>query len=193
MKTIMVNIIRFGFVTIFLYIVSSGLPGIQQDKPYGHPRRSEVVIHSDTVFLDTLRIPLKGIPPIWQLHEVSKVTLGKWAKLFIVLKIEESGYDGQNSIYALKYNNLVGMRFPNQRETTARKRGYSNYCVFDHWYDCMIDFKYYMEFTENSFIKYYQRKPKTDKEMVRFMHGSYNAYSQWYRDVFWLIDNFQYE
>ena len=57
----------------------------------------------------------------------------------------------------------------------------------------MIDFKYYMENTENAFVKHYQRKPKTDKEMIRFMHGSFNIYSVWYRDVFWLLDNFEYE
>jgi len=181
------------FVAIFMYFEINCLPGNIKNKPVGEPRHSEVVIHSDTVFLDTLKIPLKRIPPIWQLNEVAKVSLGKWSKLFIVLKIEESGYDGQNSTYALVYNNLVGMRYPNLRKTTARKRGYSNYCVFDHWYDCLIDFKYYMEHTEKSFIKYYQRKPKSDKEMIRFMHGSYNAYSQWYRDVFWLLDHFEYD
>ncbi len=181
------------FVLVLMYLVVNGLPGVKRDKPFGEPRHSEVVIHSDTVYLDTLKLPLKQIPKVWQLHEVAKVSLGKWAKLFTVLKIEESGYDGQYSTYAKMYNNLVGMRYPNFRETTARRRGYSNYCVFDHWYDCMIDFKYYMEYTENSFIKYYQRKPKSEKEMVRFMRGSYNAYSKWYRDVFWLIDNFEYE
>lgn len=187
------NILVFAFALTFLYIVIYGLPGVEKDKPWGQPRRSEVIIHSDTLYLDTLKLPLKKIPKVSQLHEVAKVSLGRWAKLFTVLKIEESGYDGQYSVYAMKYNNLVGMRYPNFRETTARRRGYSNYCVFDHWYDCMIDFKYYMEHTENAFIKYYQRKPKTDKEMIRFMHGSYNMYSKWYRDVFWLLDNFEYE
>ena len=70
-------------------------------------------------------------------------------------------------------------------------KGYSSYCVFDNWYDCIIDFKYYIENTELKFIKLYQRKPHSDKEMIKFMHGSYNAYSQWYRDVFWLLDDFE--
>ena len=186
------NILIFAFSLTFLYVVIYGLPGVKKDKPRGMPRHSEVIIHSDTLYLDSLKLPLKKIPKVAQLYEVAKVAIGRWAKLFTVIKIEESGHDGQNSVYALKYNNLVGMRYPNYRETAIR-RGYSNYCVFDHWYDCMIDFKYYMENTENAFVKHYQRKPKTDKEMIRFMHGSFNIYSVWYRDVFWLLDNFEYE
>ena len=173
------------------YMVLIGVPGIVQNKPFCEPRTGSIVIKNDTVYCDTLRLSLHKIPPIKDLHTVAKVALDKWAKLFIVLKIEESGYDNQNSIYALKYNNLVGMRYPNQRETTARRKGYSSYCVFDNWYDCIIDFKYYIENTELKFIKLYQRKPHSEKEMIKFMHGSYNAYSQWYRDVFWLLDDFE--
>ena len=187
------NILIFAVSLTFLFIMIYRSPGVEKDKPRGMPRHSEVVIHSDTLYLDSLKLPLKKIPKVAQLHEVAKVAIGRWAKLFTVLKIEESGHDGQYSVYALKYNNLVGMRYPNFRKTTAIRRGYSNYCVFDHWYDCMIDFNYYMEHTENVFVKKYQRKPKTDKEMIRFMHGSYNIYSVWYSDVFWLLDNFKYD
>lgn len=190
---ILKNILIFAVTLTFLCIMIYRIPGVGKNKPRGMPRHAEVVIHSDTLYLDSLKLPLKKIPKVAQLHKVAKVAIGRWAKLFTVLKIEESGHDGQYSVYALKYNNLVGMRYPNFRKTTAIRRGYSNYCVFDHWYDCMIDFNYYMEHTENVFVKKYQRKPKTDKEMIRFMHGSYNIYSVWYSDVFWLLDNFKYD
>lgn len=185
---------NFLFLIVLLslfYIVLFGLPGVKQNKPFCEPRTGFVVIKNDTVYCDSLELSLKKIPQIKDLHTVAKIALGKWAKLFIVLKIEESGYDGQNSFYAKNYNNLVGMRYPKQRETTARRKGYSNYCVFDNWYDCIIDFKYYIENTEDNFVKLYQRKPHTNKEMLKFMHGSYNVFSKWYRDVFWLLDNFE--
>lgn len=162
-------------------------------RPHGLPTEVNSVIVTDSfLYADSLELSLYRIPKVSEIHTVAKLTLGKWAKLFTVLKIEESGSDGQASVYALKYYNLVGMRYPQKRKTTAIRRGYSYYSVYENWYESMIDFQYYMDYMEGSFYRKYKRYPKNEKEFVRHIHGSYNVYDKWLRDVFWLLDNFSY-
>jgi hypothetical protein len=162
-------------------------------RPHGLPTELNTVIVTDSfLYADSLELPLYKIPKVSQIHTVAKLELGKWAKLFTVLKIEESGSDGQTSVYALKYYNLVGMRYPQKRKTTAIRRGYSYYSVYENWYESIVDFQYYMDYMEGSFYRKFKRYPKNEKEFVRHIHGSYNVYDKWLRDVFWLLDNFHY-
>lgn len=154
-----------------------------------------VVIESDSLFLDsTIALSLKKIPKAQDLYTVAKKSVGKWAKLFVAIKIEESGADGKNSFYALKYNNLTGMRYPGTgRATTSTGVGHNYYAIFNNWHDCMIDFKYYVEIMEGKFKDKYKREPKDEYEMVNFMHGSFNVYQKWKNDVYWLLNHFSYK
>jgi hypothetical protein len=153
-----------------------------------------VMISGDTVSFDTLKLHLKQVPRAQHLYTVAKHSVGKWAKLFVVIKIEESGADGQNSFYAKKYFNLTGMRFPGTgRKTTAVKAGRDYYAVFNHWHDCMVDFKMYMDVMDEKFEKKFGRPAKDEFEMVDFMFGSFNPYGVWKRDVYWLLKHFNYK
>jgi hypothetical protein len=129
--------------------------------------KDSVVISGDSLILDSLALPLQQIPKAQHLYSVAKVSVGKWAKLFTVIKIEESGADGKNSYYAKTYNNLTGMRFPKSgRKTTATKCGKNNYAIFNNWHDCMLDWKYYIEIMESKFLAKHNREPKDEYEMV---------------------------
>lgn len=158
------------------------------------PAKDSVVIVGDTLMVDSLTLSLQRIPKAQHLYSVAKVTVGKWAKLFTVIKIEESGADGKNSYYALKYNNLTGMRFPGKgRPTTAVAKGHNSYAIFNHWHDCMVDFKYYIELMEGKFEAKHGRAAQTELEMIDFMLGSYNPYGVWKRDLVWLLNHFNYK
>lgn len=156
------------------------------------PAKDEVVISGETLHCDSLQLSLKTIPKSQHLYTVAKKSVGRWAKLFVVIKIEESGADGQNSYYAKQYGNLTGMRYPGKgRKTTAVRSGHNYYAVFNHWHDCMVDFKYYMEVMDSKFEKKFGRPAKDEYEMVNFMFGSYNPYSVWKNDMIWLLNHFK--
>lgn len=158
------------------------------------PSNDTVVIMNDTLRFDSLELPLKKIPRAQHLYTVAKHTVGRWAKLFTVVKIEESGADGQNSFFAKSYYNLTGMRFPGAaRKTTAVAAGSGYYAIFKHWHDCMLDFKYYMDVVEAKFEAKHGRKAKDEYEMVNFMFGSYNVHGKWRNDMIWLLNNFRYK
>ena len=153
-----------------------------------------VVIQNDTAYVDSMALSLNKIPSAQNLYAVAKKSLGKWAKLFVVIKIEESGADGKNSIYALRYNNLTGMRYPGQgRKTTSIGQGHNYYAIFRNWHECMVDFGFYMEVMEQKFKDRFSREPKDEYEMVKFMHGSFNVYNKWRNDVIWLLNHFNYK
>lgn len=156
--------------------------------------QDSVVISGNTLNLDSLSLPLNKIPKIQNLYTVAKVSVGKWAKLFTVIKIEESGADGKNSFLAREYNNLTGMRWPNSgRKTTAVAKSSNHYAIFNNWHDCMLDWAYYIEIMDQGFQEKYGREAKDENEMVDYMFGSYNPYSVWKRDVKWLLRNFKYK
>lgn len=156
--------------------------------------KDEVIISGETLRFDTLQLSLKTIPKAQHLYTVAKKRVGRWAKLFTVIKIEESGADGNNSFYAKKYGNLTGMRFPGTgRKTTAIRSGHNYYSVFNHWYDCMVDFQFYMEVMDGKFEAKYGRPARDEYEMVNFMFGSFNIYGKWKNDVFWLLNHFNYK
>ncbi|MCC7298005.1 MAG: hypothetical protein IT244_06690 [Bacteroidia bacterium] len=156
--------------------------------------KDSVVIQGDTLMLDSLSLSLKKIPKAQHLYSVAKVSVGKWAKLFTVIKIEESGADGKNSYYARTYYNLTGMRWPGTgRKTTAIAKGNNHYAIFNHWHDCMLDWKIYIDVMESKFIAKNNRAPKDEYEMVDFMFGSYNPYQKWKNDMYWLLRHFRYQ
>ena len=156
--------------------------------------KDQVVVAGGTLYYDTLQLSLKTIPRAQQLYTVAKKSVGRWAKLFTVIKIEESGADGKNSWYAKKYANLTGMRFPGKaRKTTAIRSGHNYYAVFNNWYDCMIDFSHYMEVMDTLFEKKFGRPARDEHEMVDFMFGSFNVHGKWKRDVTWLLKHFNYK
>lgn len=158
------------------------------------PSKDTVIIVKDSLMYDSLELSLKKVPRAQHLYTVAKHTVGRWAKLFTVIKIEESGADGQNSFFAKSYFNLTGMRFPgNARKTTAIGVGTGYYAIFNHWHDCMVDFRYYMEVMDQKFEARYGRKAKDEYEMVNFMHGSFNVYQKWKNDVVWLLNHFNYK
>jgi hypothetical protein len=150
----------------------------------------------DSLFIDSLnlRLPLQEIPTVRQMHAVAKFRIGRWAKVFTVIKLQESGADGQYSYLAREFNNLTGMRMPRGlRPTTAVAATKTNYAIFANWYDCMVDFGHYLEFTVNGFRNKFGREPKDEYELINYMFGSYNPYSTWKRDVFWLLKNYRFE
>ncbi len=158
------------------------------------PEKDQVVVSGKTLHFDTLQLSLNTIPKAQHLYTVAKKSVGRWAKLFTVIKIEESGADGKNSWYARKYANLTGMRYPGTgRKTTAIRAGHNYYAVFNNWYDCMVDFSHYMEVMDGLFEKKYGRPAADEHEMVAFMFGSFNVHGKWKRDVTWLLDHFHYQ
>lgn len=153
-----------------------------------------VVIMNDSLHFDSLQLSLKKVPKAQHLYTVAKKSVGRWAKLFTVIKIEESGADGKNSFYALNYYNLTGMRYPGQgRKTTSVGMGHNYYAIFNNWHDCMVDFKHYMDVMDMKFEKRYGRPAADEYEMVNFMHGSFNVYQKWKNDVVWLLKYFRYK
>lgn len=156
--------------------------------------KDRVVVSGSTLLYDSLQLSLKTIPNAQQLYTVAKKSVGRWAKLFTVIKIEESGADGKNSWYAKNYANLTGMRFPGKgRTTTAVRSGHNYYAVFNNWYDCVVDFGHYMEVMDSLFEKKYGRPARDEYEMVNFMFGSFNVHGKWKSDVTWLLSHFNYK
>ncbi|MBL7812520.1 MAG: glucosaminidase domain-containing protein [Bacteroidetes bacterium] len=158
------------------------------------PKTDTVIVRNDSLFYDSLALSLKKIPRAQHLYTVAKHSVGRWAKLFTVVKIEESGADGQNSFFARNYNNLTGMRYPGTaRQTTSTGSGMAYYAIFSNWHDCMVDFRYYMQVIDNKFVARYGREPKDEYEMVNFMFGSFNVHQKWKNDMYWLLNHFHYK
>jgi len=109
------------FVLLFLTVAAIGKTAFGTDKviPVADVKAldPEVVTVNDSLYFDSLELSLKRIPNAQPMYTVAKKAIGKWAKLFIAVKIVESGNDGDNSIYARRDNNLTGMRQPRVRKT----------------------------------------------------------------------------
>ncbi|MFM6952355.1 MAG: glucosaminidase domain-containing protein [Bacteroidota bacterium] len=139
---------------------------------------TSVVVEKDSLYFDSLSLSLKKIPTVQNMYTVGKKSIGKWAKLFIAVKIVESGNDGDNSIYARRDFNLTGMRQPKARKTLSLGATRSNYATFASWYDCMVDFGMYLNGMEKGFKKKFHKSP-TSKDMVMYMYGKYNSHPVW--------------
>jgi len=130
---------------------------------------------------------LEELPSVKHLYEVASHYLGKYAEFFIAIKIEESGADKKPSWLAKNYNNLVGMRFPRTRETYAIASTNSNYAIYRNWFECMLDFKIYMENMEKSFVKKNKREFADEYEMLDYLFKYFNGFDKWYNDMRFLI------
>jgi hypothetical protein len=140
----------------------------------------------DTV--DVLRgVDLKRVPSMDTLHRVAKKYLGKWAYLFLAIKIEESGNNGHYSWLSVNHYNLCGMRFPRSRRTYATGSTNTNYAVYRNWFECMLDFKIYLEIIEGKYVEKYKKPPKDDIDMINFMYNSFNHFTKWKKDMMILI------
>jgi hypothetical protein len=189
-------------VWISLLFISFALAGFAMLRPKQQVAAAQndsdsiVRITADSLFIDSvnLRLSLKEIPPARSMHQVARFVIGPWAKIFTVIKLQESGADGKNSYLAKEFNNLTGMRMPgNSRPTTAIGKTKTNYAIFSSWYDCMVDFDFYLDQTLKKFREKLQREPKDEYEIINFMYGSYNPYSRWKKDIFWLLKNYRFE
>jgi ribosomal protein L34E len=147
-----------------------------------------VVVEKDSLYFDSLSLSLKTIPTVQNMYTVGKKAIGKWAKLFIAVKIVESGNDGDNSIYARRDFNLTGMRQPKSRKTLSLGATKSNYATFSSWYDCMVDFGMYLNGMERGYKKKFHRSP-SNKEMVMYLYGKYNCHPVWRDRVLFCLKN----
>lgn len=150
-----------------------------------------LVYTGQRLFLNGKELPLDELPKLQTLYDVSKEEVGDWAKLFVAIKMEESGVDGKNSGLARVRNNLVGMRVPKRRETKCIGSTSTNYAIFKNWYEAVQDFKIFIDIKERGFIKKYNRLPHDEHEFVDYLYGSYNIYSKWQQDVHIILRNFR--
>ncbi|MFN5889732.1 MAG: hypothetical protein ACK448_05000 [Bacteroidota bacterium] len=150
-----------------------------------------IVLRNDTLFYDTLTLSLKKIPSVMAMHHVATEAIPQWANIFTAVKIIESGVDGQYSKYSRLYNNLVGMRFPRSRKTTAVAKSKTNYSIYASWYDCILDFGLYLDGINRSFTKKNGRPTQSDQEMVRYLYGIYNTNVRWRNDVLKVLEKIQ--
>jgi hypothetical protein len=151
---------------------------------------TSVVVVKDSLYFDSLSLSLKVIPRVQDMYTVGKKAIGKWAKLFIAVKIVESGNDGDNSIYARRDFNLTGMRQPKARKTMSLGRTKSNYARFANWYDCMVDFGMYLDGMERAFKRKHHRSPKNSQEMVQYLYGKYNSHPVWRKRTLFVLKKF---
>ena len=137
---------------------------------------------------DVLRgLDLKRVPRLDTLHKVAKKYMGRWAYLFLAIKIEESGNNGHYSWLSVTHYNLCGMRFPRSRKTYAIGATKTNYAIYRNWFECMLDFKIYMDNMETRFKDKNKRAPKDDIEMIHYMYNSFNHFAKWKKDMLILI------
>ncbi|MEY3716851.1 MAG: hypothetical protein RL285_726 [Bacteroidota bacterium] len=151
---------------------------------------TSVVVEKDSLYYDTLSLSLKKIPTVQNMYTVGKKAIGKWAKLFIAVKIVESGNDGDNSIYARRDFNLTGMRQPKARKTMSLGATKSNYATFASWYDCMVDFGMYLNGMERAYKRRFHREPNS-QEMVQYLYGKYNSHPVWRKRTLYVLKNFK--
>ena len=148
------------------------------------------VITEDSVFIGNLALSLTKIPKAKTMYKAAKPIFWKWAKLFVIMKVQESGADGKNSYYAKKYNNLCGMRCVKRRKTKSSDCGKNNYAIYPSWYHSMVDWKFYMDNIERKYIKKHGREPKDEFEVVDFLYGYYNSFPKWRKDLRWLLKHY---
>ena len=145
----------------------------------------------DSIFIKGTGYSLNTIPKAKDTYKAAQPIFGKWAKMFVIMKIEESGADGKNSYYAREYNNLCGMRCVKVRKTTSNACGKYNYAKYPSWYDAMVDWKYYLDIIHRKFEKKRGRVAKDEFEIVDFLYGYYNSFPKWKRDLRWLLKHYK--
>ena len=151
---------------------------------------TSLVVVKDSLYLDSLSLSLNVIPSVKDMYTVGKKAIGKWAKLFIAVKIVESGNDGDNSIYARRDFNLTGMRQPKARKTMSLGGTRSNYARYASWYDCMVDFGMYLDGMERGFKRRHHRSTRNSQEMVQYLYGKYNSHPVWRNRTLFVLKKF---
>lgn len=137
--------------------------------------------------IDLDAINTDSIPSIETMYAIAREYIPENATFFIAIKLEESGAGNQNSFLAKNYNNLIGMRYPRNRETYSVGSTNTNYSIYRNWFECMLDFNLYMENIENSFKKKHKRGFKNDYEKLDYLFNFYNGFEKWYNDMLFLI------
>ncbi|MCX6176778.1 MAG: hypothetical protein NTZ00_05335 [Bacteroidetes bacterium] len=185
------------FALLFLTVAAIGKTAFGTDKiiPVAEVKALDpgVVTVNDSLYFDSLELSLKHIPNAQPMYSVAKKAIGKWAKLFIAVKIVESGNDGDNSIYARRDNNLTGMRQPRVRKTLSLGATKNKYARYASWYDCMVDFGMYLDGMERGFIKKNHRPVRNSQEMVKYLYGKYNSHPVWRKRTLYVLKNFKWK
>lgn len=184
---------KFIFSIAILAMVSFSAAALNHTTRSATVEKREIIRSADSAYLECITLPLNQIPKLSDLHKAATVKLGRWAKLFVVIKMQESGVDGKQSFLARVHNNLTGMRFPKQRSTTAIGVTKTKYSIYKNWYDCMMDFDLFLKHTTNGFTSKFNREPKDEYEMINYIYGSFNPYSTWKRDIFKLLKHYKYK
>ncbi len=128
-------------------------------------------------------LDLKKVPDVATLHKVAKKYFGKWSYLFLAIKIEESGNNGHFSWLSTTHFNLCGMRYPKSRRTYAIGSTNTNYAIFRNWFECMLDFKLYLDNVEAKYIAANNKPPKDEFAMIDYMFNSFNHFDKWKKDM----------
>jgi hypothetical protein len=170
---------RTGKVLLVCVLLLSAQSNTFTSKHNSIKSDSTVLSRDSSISQDTANYNLKVVPDIPVLYNVASKHMGRWAHLFLAIKIEESGNSGKYSWLAKKHFNLCGMRFPRQRRTYAVAKTNTNYAIYRNWYECVLDFKLYMDNLEVRFQKVKGREAKSDYEMLEFMFNSYNHFETW--------------
>jgi len=182
---------------LFLTVAAIGKTAFGTDKlvPVAEVKASDtaVVTLNDSLYYDSLELSLKHIPNAQPMYSIAKKAIGKWAKLFIAVKIVESGNDGDNSIYARRDYNLTGMRQPRARKTLSLGATKNKYARYASWYDCMVDFGMYLNGMEKGFIKKHHRPVRNSQEMVKYLFGKYNSHPVWRKRTLYVLKNFKWK
>ncbi len=182
---------------IFISIAAVGQTNFGQNNsdhlpkvPYSAP---VVTVSQDSLWFDTLSLSMTQVPKIQSLYTVAKQSIGKWAKIFIVIKTVESGNDGDHSILATRYFNITGMRQPHVRKTLSVGPTPTNYASFKNWHDCMLDFGMYLDGLERGFKRKHNNRAPSDQEMIEYMYGIYNTYPIWRKRSLFVLNHFKYK
>ena len=155
---------------------------------HGAVTNDSTVVNKSVDTVNVLKgLNLKKVPSIDTLHRVAKKYMGRWHYLFLAIKIEESGNNGHFSWLSTTHFNLCGMRYPKTRRTYAIGSTNTNYAIYRNWFECILDFKIYMDNIENKFIEKNKRSPKDDIEMIHYMFNTFNHFAKWKKDMLVLI------
>jgi hypothetical protein len=139
-----------------------------------------VEISRDSNLIDF--VSLNTVPATDTLFKVAKEFIGNRAHLFLAIKIEESGNDKHYSWLSTTHFNLCGMRFPRNRKTYAIGKTNTNYAIYRNWFECLLDFKIYMEMIEKSYVEKFKKTP-TDLQLIEFMSSRFNHFAKWKTDM----------
>lgn len=76
-------------------------------------------------------------------HEVTKCGIKFPEIVMLQIRLETGGLQSR---ICKECNNLVGMKYPRKRETTAVGRDKSGAAVYDTWQDCIRDYRLWQDY-----------------------------------------------